>query len=131
MQEKIRRFFEGHGDESLTDAFDKILRTLRIAGDELKIHQVDYEEVKKELLLPSNLPEKWATLKSRWANYFPYFSCLPFFNKFKQIEEWLVAINPYFEIGCEQESLFWQLDCPGKIEKIKSNLTSISKHYVC
>ena len=44
----LLRFFEGHGDESLTDAFDKLLRTLRIAGDELKIHQASYEEVKNE-----------------------------------------------------------------------------------
>ena len=131
MQEKIRRFFEGHGDESLTDAFDKILRILRIVGDELKVHKVDYEEVKKELILPNNLPAKWLTLKSRWANYFPYFRCLPFFDEFIHIKEWLISIDPFFESGCDQETLFWQLDCLEKIEKIKSNLTSISKHYVC
>lgn len=130
MMEKIHRFFEGHGDESLTDAFDKILRTLRIAGDELKVHHATYEEVKKELLLPNNLPAKWIVLKSRWANYFPYFQCLPFFDYFKQIETCLLEIDPFFETGCEQETLFWQLGCLEKIEKIKSNLTSISKHYV-
>lgn len=131
MQEKIRRFFEGHGDESLTDAFDKILRILRIVGDELKVHNIDYDEVKRELILPSNLPAKWLTLKSRWANYFPYFGCLPFYEEFNQIGEWLISIDPFFKSGCEQETLFWQLDCLDKIEKIKSNLTSISKHYVC
>ena len=131
MQEKIRRFFEGHGDESLTDTFNKIFRILKIVGDELKIHQVDYEEVKRELILPNHLPTKWLTLKSRWANYFPYFSCLPFFDEFQKIGEWLASINPYFESGCEQETLLWQLDCLSTIEKIKSNLTSISKHYVC
>jgi len=130
MMEKIHRFFEGHGDESLTDAFDKILRTLRIAGDELKVHNDSYEEVKNDLLLPSKLPAKWTILKSRWANYFPYFQCLPFFELFKEIEQWLLEIDPFFETGCEQETLFWQLNCLEKIEKIKSNLTSISKHYV-
>lgn len=130
MEEKIRRFFEGHGDESLTDEFDKIFRILRIAGDELKNHQAGYEEVKNELLLMNKLPTKWKTLNNRWANYFPYFGSLPFFETFEQIEHWLRYIAPYFETGCEQETLFWQLNCLENIEKIKSNLTSISKHYV-
>ena len=130
MQEKIRRFFEGHGNDSITDQFDKILRILRIAGDELKLHQASYEEVKNELLLPNHLPAKWSILQNRWTNYFPYFGSLPFYVAFEQVGAWLSAIAPYFETGCEQETLFWQLDCLERIEKIKSNLTSISKHYV-
>lgn len=130
MQEKLNRFFEGHGKESVTDELEKILRILTIAKDEINEFQVDYETVKKELILENRVPQKWQYLNNRWYSYKPYFKCLPFFPILEQIDHIFEQILPFFEQNCENENLFWEFDCVGKLKIIKDLLTPIGNQYV-
>ncbi len=130
MSVMLARFFEGHGDESVTDELNGILRILKIAGDELKHDDVDYQEVHRELLLANRLPERWNTLGNRWINYFPNFQCLPFFGVFERVNATFQHIAPYFHGNCEEETLFCELDCIGNLENAKADLVKIEQLYV-
>ncbi|GJM34065.1 MAG: hypothetical protein DHS20C18_30660 [Saprospiraceae bacterium] len=130
VAEQLRRFFEGHGDESVTDELNNTLRILKIARDEMKRHQAEYQSVWKDLLLANRLPSKWNTLNNRWINYYPNFECLPFFGTFVQVNLALQHIAPYFNSNCEEEALFWELDCIEHLEHAKSALVKIEQHYV-
>mgnify|MGYP005666360043 CR=1 FL=1 len=130
MRVLLARFFEGHGDESVTDELNGILRILKIAGDELKHPDVTYEEVHRELLLANRLPERWNTLNNRWINYYPNFECLPFFSLFQKVDLALQHIAPYFRGECAQEALFCELDCILHLENAKSDLVKIEQLYV-
>ncbi|MEN0003046.1 MAG: hypothetical protein AAF798_02840 [Bacteroidota bacterium] len=130
IQRKLYRFFEGHGDESLTDVLHRILMTLTMAHDEMDKYQVAYTEVYEELLQHSNIASKWQLLLNRWVNYLPHFAALPFFTTFKSIDQALQTIAPYFEGGCTNEQLLRNLDCLETLRTIKEDLEIIARQYV-
>lgn len=130
VEQRLHRFFEGHGDESLTDVLHKILRVLIMARDEVKHHQVAYEEVYRELIKNSHIREKWDLLINRWVNYLPYFRGLPFYNTFEEMDNTLKAIAPFFISNCQDENLFHNLECVEALKTIKEELELIARQYV-
>lgn len=130
ISQKLHRFFAGHGDESVTAALHKTLRILKIAADELTVHQTPYEEVFKDLLVPNKVAENWQVLRARLTNYRPFFGALPFFCTFDAVAEALGQLSPYFEGGCRDEQLFWSLHCIDTLVRINADLTSIESTYV-
>jgi hypothetical protein len=130
VSKKLHRFFEGHGDESVTDELNKMLRLCKIARDELKIHEAEFAEVKNELLLPNKLPHKWNVLQSRWQFYIAYFQSLPYYRDFERLGEILKTVAPFFNGGCEDEDLFWTTNCVERLEQLKSGLEKIENSYV-
>lgn len=129
VAKKLNRFFEGHGDESVTDELYKMLRICKIAKDELTIHKTDFESVKNELLLANKLPHKWNVLQSRWQFYMPFFRGLPFFSHFQALDEILETLAPFFTSDCEKEDLFWKTDCVERLEMLKTGLEKIEANY--
>ncbi len=129
VQEKIFRFFEGHGDDSVTDELHKMLRICKIARDELKIHEADFTEVRNELLLPNKLSHKWNVLQSRWQFYMPYFECLPYYQDFAKLGSLFKTIAPFFANECTEESIFWETRCVKNLELLKTGLEKIENSY--
>lgn len=129
VYKKLFRFFEGHGDESFTDELHKMLRICKIARDELKIHQADFEEVRNELLLPNKLPDKWNVLQTRWQFYQPYFRCLPYFSDFASLDSLFNEIAPFFNSDCSKEELFWENACVERLKDLKTGLEKIENSY--
>ena len=130
MKEKLKRFFQGHGDESVTDILHKILRVLNIAQKEMDNYHTSYEELKTELIHPSRLSEKWLELKNRWVNYYPFFEFLPFRQVFYSVDHLFKVVTPYFTSNCEEEYLFRELKCKENLKIIKDQLAHIGNHYV-
>lgn len=130
VSQKLQRFFEGHGDESVTDELHKMLRVCKIARDELKIHEAPFAEVSTELLLPNKLPHKWNVLQSRWQFYIAYFKSLPFYEDFAALEEIFNTVAPFFTGGCLDENLFWETNCVERLEQLKTGLEKIESSYV-
>ena len=106
----IRKFFEGHGDQSVTDELDKVLRIMQIAHDELKNHGEDYALIQLELFVPNALPQKWKLIQNRWSFYGSYFKSTPFYGEIEQLWQLLQKLSPFFDGNFEKETLFWVLD---------------------
>jgi hypothetical protein len=129
VAQKMNRFFEGHGDESVTYELQKMLRVCKIAKDELKIHEADFSTVREELLLPNKLPHKWNVLQSRWQFYMPYFQSLPYYGDFAKLEVIFYAVAPFFTGECSDENLFWETNCVKQLETLKTGLEKIENSY--
>ncbi|NJL77280.1 MAG: hypothetical protein HC892_21920 [Saprospiraceae bacterium] len=106
MSEKLKRFFEGHGNDSVVQLFTPIFRRLKILHDELS-GGTPFEELQKELLDDGVLVENWHKLRNRFSNYYPFLSCLPFFNDFETIKNLMEAIHPFFEARCREKNILW------------------------
>ena len=100
-----------------------------MAMDELTIHNVDYEEIYTQLLLPNKVAEKWGILKNRWQNYLPFFEGLPFYSTFLNLDTIFQDIAPLFEGECRDEQLLLDLSCKEKMILIKQKLEIIGRQY--
>ncbi len=127
---RLQKFFEGHGDQSVTDELDKVLRIMQIAHDELENHGEPYALIQQELFIPNALPAKWKLIQNRWSFYQAYFECTPFYGEIEQLWQLLQKLSPFFDENCEQESLFWGLDCIETLKLLKTGLSEIEKIYV-
>lgn len=129
VAQKLNRFFEGHGDESVTDELHKMLRICKIARDELTVYGANFETVRAELLLPNKLPLKWNVLQGRWQFYMPYFEILPYFRDFEELGKLFYAVAPFFTNECSDENLFWETLCVERLEQLKNGLEKIENSY--
>ncbi len=130
IRNRTQKFFEGHGDQSVTDELDKVLRIMQMADDEMSIHQEPYQFIQRELFMPNDLSAKWQLIKNRWSFYAPFFKCTPFYQEMETLWTLLQKISPFFDGNCEEESLFWDLDCVTLLKKLKTGLSEIEKIYV-
>jgi hypothetical protein len=130
IRKRFFRFFEGHGDESLTDVLHNILRVLIMVHDEIDQHQESFSVVFDQLISPSRIEQKWQLLLSRWVNYIPFFEGLPFYPTFAKLDRLLQQIAPFFTDGCRNEQLLRQLQCVNHLKTIKSELELIARQYV-
>jgi hypothetical protein len=129
IENKLQKFYEGHGDESLTDELGKVYRMVTMATDEVKVHQSPYEEVFEDLFQANHIVEKWGVLINRWHNYLPFFDGLPFFDTFKEVDAILKQIAPFFEQECKVESQLIDLNVKEKLHSIKQKLEIIGRQY--
>lgn len=129
IEDKLQKFYEGHGDESLTDELGKVYRIVTMATDEVKIHQSSYIEILENLFQANNIVEKWGVLINRWHNYLPFFEGLPFFGTFKEVDAILKQIAPFFEQECKTESQLIDFHIKEKLHIIKQKLEIIGRQY--
>ena len=130
IAEKLRRFYQGHGDDSVTDVLHTIIRIFSIADVELKQYQTPFEELKADLFVSNAVTTKWRELKNRWVNYLPFFQCLPFWDIFIGVDQLFDQIDPFFATDCAEEMLFWELNCLETLKQIKDQLATICNQYV-
>lgn len=128
LKSKIFRFFEGHGDESVLDELDKMIRMLKIAVDEINIHQTPFQELWEGLLLPSKWLEKWENFLSRWSYYKGIFVSTPFYDVLQELDQAIDKIRPFCEAPTQQKLL--DLDCLTHLQTIKTKLLHIETIYV-
>lgn len=125
--QKLRRFFDGHGAESLRDAFNILLRRFRIARDEIN-NGIPYEETLQDFLLPLGTIAVWQKLINRWQAYHPFFEVLPFRCLFDQIDEQLNLAHPFFEQGCQNYQQLHGLQIIEKLEFINELLKEAEQY---
>lgn len=130
IKEKLRRFYQGHGDESVTDILYTIIRIFSIADVEMKRYGTPFRELSQELFTQNAVPEKWRELKNRWTNYLPFFQCLPFWDVFTRVDRLFDHIDPFFRADCSEEMLFSDLNCMNTLKQIKDQLATVCNQYV-
>lgn len=130
IEDKLKRFYQGHGDDSVTDVLHTIIRIFSIANVEMKQYGTSFDELRADLFFLNGVREKWVVLKNRWVNYLPFFRCLPFWNTFSEVDKMFDYIDPFFSADCSEEMLFWELNCLETLKQIKDQLASICNRYV-
>jgi len=75
LHDKLVRFFDGHGKESIFDVLSDITRLLGMAESAAQRYGDPFETVKTDFL--NKLPLRWTELKNRWNNYYALLLCLP------------------------------------------------------
>ncbi|MGH1433549.1 MAG: hypothetical protein ACRBG0_03720 [Lewinella sp.] len=130
LSEKLKRFFAGHGDDSVVAVLSRIRLVVQMASRELQKMQTPYSEIYADLVAPAQLANKWREWRNRWINYYPLFEYTPLAGNLEQIalltegmEHWMLAG------GKEQEPL-----ANGMILQVlndmREQLQQIEKQYV-
>lgn len=134
MQDKLHRFYEGHGNESVTYTLSKIRRKMETLAGLLK--ETNYIKAWKEIFEPlpgeaaAYTEGKWNELVRRWAHYAPFFHYLPFREEIEEVGRRIALIAPFFRNNCREEELYIRLEPKKNIDWIFDTLNTIKRGYV-
>ncbi len=127
MQEKLHRFFEGHGTDSVDQIFASLKMSINIFKDQIQAGDI-FSNIRAEYDGYQNFIETWRILKNRFSNYYPFFQCLPFFFLFQKIYNFIPKINIFFEDESEMDVNFKALQIYEHIEEIYNILNEVKKY---
>jgi len=130
MEDKLARFFKGHGAESLTDELYVIRRKTASLFRAMDKYGLPYEVAATEAFETDYVWRHWEVLKSRWSHYYPLFFYLPFSGQMGKIDASIKRIDPFFRNEGKNGDLFIQLECHQVVEYIHETLFTIEKNYV-
>lgn len=134
MQDKLYRFYEGHGKESVTYTLSMIRRKMETLATRLK--ETGYQQAWKEIFEPlgdeaaAYTEEKWKELIRRWEHYAPFFRYLPFSEEMEEVGRRIEIISSFFENNCREEELYARLEPKKNIDRIYEILNTIKQGYV-
>jgi len=129
MLDYLKRFFAGHGGNSLPSKLNAIRQTFNIAYTQLANKQTNFKEIWNELLLPYGKPE-WRELMNRWQNYYPYFEYLPFYPTIQEIDQKFSEISEFFTCINPKEKLFLNQGFDSQLTSIYQKLSEIDRLYI-
>ncbi|MFN0216537.1 MAG: hypothetical protein ACKVT2_19930 [Saprospiraceae bacterium] len=124
MMDVLRRFFNGHGTESLMKEFGILYRP----AHDIRVHiqlGTPHETIRDLYLRDGNLVQRWKAFLSRWNRYFPMFEGLPFYPKFQEVALLIEKTDSFFQKNSDDLDLYAQIGCDEAIEAIRTNLKSI------
>ncbi len=130
LNDKLRRFFAGHGNESMLALLNRLRMLLQLAHREVVDMGVPYEEVYQDLLAPASLSRKWAEWQSRWDNYANYFQMAPFAEVFDQITRILPPLARWMQEEGRDPDLLRQGKALAILDDIRSAFTKVEEIYV-
>ncbi len=125
IEQVLKRFFAGHGDESVMEVLYQLKRKMHVMARELRIGEWTYEKIVIECLGPDYTIRSWTELRNRWNRYAAFFEFSPYKNLFFEIGEKINLISPFFDKKCEREDLFLNLECESVIQSIIDTLAEI------
>lgn len=129
MLEYLKRFFAGHGGNSLLSKLNQLKQSVNIAYTQIVNKESTFEEIWQELLLPYAKPE-WQELLNRWENYYPYFEYLPFYPTIQEISKIFSEISEFFACINPQEKLFLNKGFDSQLTSIYQKLSEIDRLYI-
>ncbi len=136
LSQKLFRFYEGHGAESLLDIFNKIKNKFHLIKREMEKRKLSLEVTVEAYESFSDEPESfwdglnahWNVLMGRWNKYYTLFDYLPFYQLFKEIDSRLRTLNKYFwDEKWDDQRLF---EADRLIAEMNTRLSAIKQDYV-
>lgn len=129
MEDKIHQFFKGHGKESVLDALNKICRKLHLIDREIAKYGSSYKAAAALYLDTEYTQEQWTKFEVRWKNYFELFNYTPFRHEWKLLNDMISFMAPFFEKGCKEENLYFNLNIWENAQKLLDKFTEIRDQY--
>ncbi len=127
MQEKLQRFFEGHGTDSVDQVFSSLKMSITIIKDQIEAGEI-FSRIRAEYDGYKNFIETWRILKNRFSNYYPFFKCLPFFFLLQKVHNLMSKINAFFEDESKMDVNFRELQIYEHIEEMHQILNEVKKY---
>jgi len=127
--EYIKRFFAGHGGNSVLSKLNSLRQTFNIAYTGLADGSLSLDEIHNELLFPFGKVE-WEELLNRWQNYYPYFEFLPFKPAMEKINNTFTDINEFFSDENITKQIFSEKQINERLDKVYSELHKIDELYI-
>lgn len=125
IEQKIQRFFAGHGKKSVMEVLYVLMRKLNLVQREINLGEWSFEKIFDEYLGSDYTDDKWKEFRLRWESYLSYFSYSPFKQDFKEIEQLITHISPFFDEKSEKKALFLNLECSKNLGLICKILVKI------
>ena len=129
VTEILRRFYLGHGKDSVLAAFDSI--AIKVYDIEKYRHTMPFLAIIDEaagLVSPEKLSHLWLNFRTRWEHYFAYAPSLPFYLRLVELEEISNKIHIFFQTGCTDVNLFAENNVAAHIRRIKNILEECSTY---
>ena len=130
LEDKLRRFFAGHGDNSIIALLTRLHLLVQLAQREVVQYGTPYAEVYAEVVEPAQPARKWAEWRNRWENYVPYFSLLPFADQLRQVDAQIRQLGPWLEAGARDVAPILNGKVPEILHEIKIKLLALEQRYV-
>ena len=127
--EYIKRFFAGHGGNSVLSKLNSLRQTFNIAHTGLADGSLSLNEIKNELLFPYGKAE-WEELLNRWKNYYPYFEYLPFKPAMGKINKTFADIKEFFSYNNITKQIFYEKQINERLDEVYEDLHNIDKLYI-
>ncbi|MFN0037020.1 MAG: hypothetical protein ACKVUS_18350 [Saprospiraceae bacterium] len=129
MAQALRRFYLGHGNESVLAAFDSIATKVR----DIEKHRatMPFEKIlegENSLVSPAKLGELWHNFRVRWGHYRPFAPSLPFYPRLAELEEISKNMDVFFQTGCSDVNLFAENKVAARTQRIKDILEECSAY---
>lgn len=130
LQDKLKRFFAGHGQSSVVAILTRIRLVVQMASRELSGMETPYDEVFRELIQPAQLHLKWIEWRNRWVYYYPLFQYTPFAAKLKKVATLTNTLEEWMSSGGQDEELLKNGQILNILNEVRSELKSIEEQYV-
>ncbi len=130
VAEKLKRFFAGHGQDSVVAVLSRLRLIAQMAQREVVQMGTPYEEAYQELLRPSDLPRKWAEWRNRWVNYYPLFRYTPFALVMEQIARKLGSLESWMSGGGREADPLVNGQVLEVLNFVREQLSQIEQDYV-
>ncbi len=130
MEDKLTRFFKGHGKDSLVGELTNIHGKISALRDAITEWKLSYETAAKEAFDSGYTWNHWAIFLTRWSYYYPLFQYTPFAKTMDNIHAAIKKVEPFFASKGLREELFMDTNCAETITYIQHTLNAIEKTYV-
>ena len=129
LREKMKRFWDGHGKESVGEVLYKIKRKIHLIDRELERGDWEYQKIIAEYFDDNYIQQQWQKFINRWNYYSPYFKYSPFCHKFTNINQIISSIHPFFKEHFNEEQFFHSLEVWKNISEVQLTLADLMEHY--
>lgn len=130
LSEKLKRFFAGHGQDSIVAVLSRIRLVVQMASRELKKMDTPYEEIYRDLVEPAELAQKWREWRNRWINYYPLFEHTPIATQLKQIAKQTDGVEAWMAAGGIDEEPLQDGSILQVLNEVRTRLQQIENQYV-
>lgn len=130
LEDKLRRFFSGHGEDSVIAVINRLRLIVQMAEREVVMEQTPYPEVYRDLLAPAQLAAKWSEWQNRWVNYYPLFQQTPFAAVLRSVARDLHTLEPWMNSGGQAVEPLRDGSLLLTLNRVRQQLYQIEHDYV-
>lgn len=130
LNDKLGRFFAGHGEDSVVAILTRIRLVVQMASREVLRMETPYEEIFRELIQPAQLNIKWAEWRNRWIYYYPLFQFAPFADQLQKVAAASATLEKWMSSGGQDEEPLRNGTILNVLNEVRLILKEIEENYV-
>lgn len=130
LNDKLRRFFAGHGQDSVVAVLTRIRLVVQMASREVLRMDTPYEEIFEELVQPAQIHLKWTEWRNRWIHYYPLFQYTPFADRMSKVATASATLEEWMSSGGQDQEPLKNGRVLNVLNEVRTELKAIEEEYV-